>query len=100
MHKEFKMKKITIYGLITDCGDGSANMEYYFHESQAEAMGEMNEGFSEVTIKEIETYAGSNIDGFARANESGHFCRECYTIDMMLDEYIGNDGICSICRED
>lgn len=93
-----ELTKITVYGLITNQGDGSGNMEYYFHESQAEAMAEIYEDF-DPTVKEIETYEGSNVTSFARANESGHFCNKCHTLDMMLDEYIGHDGICCICRE-
>lgn len=93
------MENITIYQQIANDGAGGVSISYYLHESQAEAMEEMDdEPFGESCIQEIETYVGSNIYTKAIANQSGRYCNKCYNVKMDLDEFIGNDGICKECR--
>jgi len=57
-----KWKKIKIYYVITNAGDGSAYLNWFSKEADAKKYEDAEfEGFSESTIGSIETFVGSNV---------------------------------------
>lgn len=73
------MKKIKVWYMIQDSGDGSAIVLFFLTEEMAnkcEKVGKKYGGFAESTVYFAETYEGSNIHKEAVENEEDKWLTE------------------------
>ena len=66
-------QKVTVYQIVADCGDGSANTRVYLTyaaavEAEEQELRECGVGLLSDNPEAIETYIGSNIHSEAVAN--------------------------------
>jgi hypothetical protein len=90
------MKKVTIYGSYRNGGDGSVGMAWFLEWHQAvQDQENMEEGWGEPCIEEVETFEGSNIHQRAVKNSA-----ECKHEYLKREDYYENRPVGTGGRKD
>ena len=96
------MERVKLYGVIINCGDGSATVEFFLNEEKADRVdNSQSEGWSEPSVFIIDTYTGSDTHSSAVYNEEHYEVEDVEELDDdYADEDLDDEFEDEVCGED